>query len=345
MVLSFIKSDRAMSDILKDRTLHPKLNGVVMTSRENAYPLSPKAAVRIHALPELTRFVEEVEATLGPGGPEAFWQCEPSFARLLNSDFLPSLVSHELGRIGDDSNYSPAGSISDFDLAILLEERFTLSVCVLEPGMELSKRLYSMTEHCMIGVAGSGMMSFDTFEQPVPTPNDVFDRSKRLERSGVQRVRPLQVQRFRAAADVFRMLPPVEPVVLLFFTSSTLLGLRWEYDASTLFPIRAIAASSTSSRLEYTARMLAALGDRGSICALASLLNHQDHFVRWTAIQSVMRLDFDEGVRLLEVAVDDPHPHVKGSAHRALDRLSIQGRINRPGIPKAPGRTQSAGRL
>ena len=92
--------------------------------------------------------------------------------------------------------------------------------------------------------------------------------------------------------------------------------IRWVYDVPTRAPVLAVAADPRSSRIEFACRLLARLGDRRDVPALEEVTVHPDHFVRWTALQSIVQLDLARGNELIEAALDDPHPHIRRAAHR-----------------------------
>lgn len=298
------------------------MNGAV------ANPL-PGGAERLGAFPELAAFIDEVGLLCDDPDPERFWAAETAFSRLLRSPFLPRLVQHELERVAREPGYSPGAGLSRYDLGIVQTPAFSLSVELFEPHVRLSTRLYTATQHVLIGVAGfagAGEARYEMFEQPDPWPNEVLDRSRTLVRRGVHVCPPGGVMRLRAGIDAPRLLPVDKPVVLLLLASRNVVPLRWEYDEE-LVPLRAMAAMNASSRLEYTARLLAELGQRSSVEPLRDLFAHPDHFVRWAAVRAVMKLDFDEGAVLLRRAEDDPHPHVRSAARAAVARLVREGRL------------------
>jgi HEAT repeat protein len=101
----------------------------------------------------------------------------------------------------------------------------------------------------------------------------------------------------------------------------------WTYDPSTLAAVAPVAADKEDSKLEYIAWTLTELadpetGDKGSAKAIAALLEHPAHFVRWTAVRTAMALDEATGRALLARASEDPHVHVRNAARRALEQLA-----------------------
>jgi HEAT repeat protein len=92
----------------------------------------------------------------------------------------------------------------------------------------------------------------------------------------------------------------------------------WEYSTRTLEPEKIIAADPSSSRLQYAARLLSAMSCVEAIPNLFGLMEHPDHFVRWTAVQSILALDLQKGLEALALAEKDKHSHLRNAAAKAL---------------------------
>ncbi|NEQ79293.1 MAG: HEAT repeat domain-containing protein [Moorea sp. SIO2I5] len=289
--------------------------------------LHPEAAKRISTIPELSNFVVQLNQILVSSDPDTFWQCENFFHALLESRFLEKLVLYELSNLASYSAYIPFGGLTDYDLAIVQAKEYTLAVRVLEPDTRLINRLSSSAEHSMVGVANfptgsAGKFAYRSYTQPDQFATHVLDRTKKLVSNGVQTVEPGHIARFFAARDVYIMLPMQKPVILLILASATVASLYWEYDRETLRPIRAISASHNASRLQYTAYMLSEIGNQNSVAPLQDLMEHEDHFVRWAAVRAIMKIDFYDGLKMLDIVRHDPHPHVRNAASKALAKYA-----------------------
>jgi HEAT repeat protein len=133
---------------------------------------------------------------------------------------------------------------------------------------------------------------------------------------------PGDVACFRAGSDALVASVPTEATLALVLASSTVDRERRIYAADTLRAERVVSADPGASRLEFAARVLAELGGAGATPRLVRLTGHPAHFVRWTALQSLARVDGAAARDALRAALDDPHPHVRNAAGRALARSS-----------------------
>ena len=75
-------------------------------------------------------------------------------------------------------------------------------------------------------------------------------------------------------------------------------------------------------RLFYAAKLLGQIPRQRSVGSLLTLSDHSAHFVRWTALQSLFKVDFETAVERLQRATADQHPSVGRAARQALQELS-----------------------
>lgn len=295
-------------------------------------PVAIRTGERVRALPALREFVEAAMPHAEAADPETFWNCEAAFARLLDGTFFRDLVRYELGRIAGEPAYVPTAGVSSYSFTIIPGGAFSLAAEIFEPGLTFSRKLYSLTDHCLAAIVpfpGCGGVTYEWFEQRDPWPNEVLDRTRRLGEAHRRTFVAGEIIRFRAGIDVARMVPPEQSVAMLFLVSKPVVPLRWEYGENG-YPLRAMAGVQTCSRLDYSARLLGEFGFPSSIAPLRKLAGHPQHYVRWAAVRAVMRIDFDEGLELLRRAREDAHPHVRRAAQSALDKLVADERLREP---------------
>jgi len=51
------------------------------------------------------------------------------------------------------------------------------------------------------------------------------------------------------------------------------------------------------------------------------------YFVRWKAVQTILRMDLQRGTRVLMRASSDDHPQVRVAADRTIQNLRLHGHI------------------
>ncbi|WP_437308912.1 HEAT repeat domain-containing protein [Sorangium sp. So ce388] len=276
---------------------------------------------RAERVPALKAFLRDVSNELSSGHPDAFWACAPIFEALVQSNAVRDLVRAEIERAAEEPLYAPPSSAEALSIVDMRE--FSLLLKLVRPATP-GEQLHSLSEHLYAGVLGSGRLSVDVYGEAPGYRNDVFDRTRRLRAEGMLTLGPREVAGFRAGEQLVHFDGSPEGTLTLFFMSSAVQRLRWVYDPSTLKAVRAHACDRTESRLDFVAAALGELGAAESIPALDQLCEHPAHFVRWSALRSLLRVDFDRGVGRLTEAQRDDHPHVRNGAQRALARLEAR---------------------
>src|SRR5258706_6634102 len=179
-----------------------------------------------------------------------------------------------------------------------------------------------MPEHRMLGVLGPAALGLRLSQQRPGVRNEVFDPSAALLPNGDLALGPGDIATFVASRDVIGARHCDAPTLTVLFGSEVQQSVRWQFDPATLLPLRAIAAETAPSRLQYTAQLFTHLGGESTLPGLRRMLEHREHFVRWTALQSIMAIDPIEGAARVREAVLDPHPHIRNAATRALVKLA-----------------------
>ncbi|MEA5523450.1 hypothetical protein [Nodularia spumigena] len=149
-----------------------------MNIRRQNYPVSLRGDVRVQAIPELLDFCDNANRIMAGNKPEVFWECESVFLNFLKSSFPTNLVNYELYQSVNDGFYIPTGGGSGIDFSIMFSENLSLSLRVYDGSFNTGNRIYSTTEHYMIGLIPlnkSSSVIIDVFEQPQPYPNEVFE--------------------------------------------------------------------------------------------------------------------------------------------------------------------------
>ena len=280
---------------------------------------SPVERARCAAISSLAAFVEAVDPAVDRE-PEAFWTCAEAFRTLLGSNFLADVMAWELDCLRRDPDYVPCPR-GERDFEVLHLGRLALSVRVQVPDAgEPSPLLYGFSEHHITANMGPGVVGIERWTQPWVGPPEVFDRTKGLVEAPSLLVRPGEQVSFQAHRDVARTRAMSTAAVLVGLTRVQVTRLRWVYDRGTLFPVRAEAADLDASRLDYAMALLSALDHREAAPVIATLYEHPDHFVRWSAVRRVIELDPARGTPLVYRALTDPHPHIRRAAQRSLER-------------------------
>jgi len=270
-----------------------------------------------HRWPELEAFVLEAEPLAADGGADAFRRCAAPLARLARARFAGAWVDVALERAMDRGRH---GADPDASGAVLVRTaHFALSLAVIESTPEVrADRLEGLAHHLGLAVLGPGALEIERYRLPPPHCFEVLDRARILEGPLSERLDPGEARVFAAGEDVIRTTARGAGTAALVLRSGLIHRIRWVYDPATRAPSLPVAADPQSSRVEFACRTLARLGTQSDVPALERVAAHPDHFVRWTALQGIVELDFERGRALMERALGDPHPHIRSAAARFL---------------------------
>lgn len=157
---------------------------------------------------------------------------------------------------------------------------------------------------------------------------DPQSQGKKLVDHGVSRFSAGQVMRVRRDLDAFDTISVRGDVWLLQVVINEHSDLVHHYDRSTLQRTGASSSSFHATRMEFVMDILRCFPVEGATEMLSSIYHSSRfYFVRWKAVQTMFRLDFDRAKPMLMRAVDDVHPQVRSAARRTLSNLSQQGHI------------------
>jgi hypothetical protein len=272
----------------------------------------------------LVAFGEQLKSCWDADAPESFWACEAPLGALIQSDFLTEIIESQLAaHLAFDS--LPDIQCGDSSYAQLrLPGGLQLDVLFLEHG-HVDKNLKSHPYNMLFGFRPLGDRCFvdvELFAYPGRYRNEIFDPETRLVPLGTSRLEGGSLQRAVAGTNAFRISAVQGPVMLVLLKSPPAMEFSWTYDRESLSATVGMVPQLHAYRLYYAARLLGQIPRRQSLESLLALSDHSAHFVRWTALQSLFRIDFDAGVERLKRATADEHPSVSRAAQRALQSIT-----------------------
>jgi hypothetical protein len=169
---------------------------------------------------------------------------------------------------------------------------------------------------------GPGTLEFQIYETPDTQDNRLFDRSQKPSLLDQRRIQAGEIIGARAGKDILRLVDPSPGICQMHCVSATVSStLVWHYDVATLEPLYCTAGNQMSSRLEMAIAVLARMADAHALPAIRALCDHEDHFVRWSAIRTALALDPQGSLDILERAKADGHQHVRAAATKVLSAI------------------------
>lgn len=277
---------------------------------------------------ELQRLFEETKGCTS----ETFWDCEGAFEEFFRSDFLSEFLYRQVSNIEHEADYDAVQS--DDELELIRGEGFRISMGKLKaspsPLAGEYREIVCYASDFMCVNLGPGLLEVDCFQFPADRNIEFFERTVRPVAIGHRQQLVGEIIKARAGLDVLRYSPPVRDTFQLYAVSlKPKIPLLWHFDATTLDAKYCTSANLMSSRIQTGIDILVRMKRVDAIPEIIEAAKSKDHFVRWTAIASVVCMDQTKGVELLQDALTDAHPDVRSAASRALDVMTpLKGTIN-----------------
>lgn len=240
---------------------------------------------------------------------------------LLRTSYLEDLIHDSLSKLHLDHKYYPThASLNHWH--IINTNSFSLTVIKMQKKTQ-TKYINSYSFDKII-VPITGDIFYSSYKQKNPYPEHILDKSKKLIPEVTQKVltknTPLMIKKY---ASVFSYQGAKnDDVMILSFSCKDTASYGWEYDATTLLPLRLVSNLKQSARLEHTCKLLGELGNATSLPNLFHLLNNPYHNVRWEAARAIISIDFNKGIEALHLLKQDSHPEILESVHHALHQIS-----------------------
>jgi hypothetical protein len=209
--------------------------------------------------------------------------------------------------------------VGDERIMLIDHEAFGLHLQVVRPN---PRRLMSVSSNALVAIKARAPVVIDRYRFSPQSGVEVFEPGALLSvvdsvphDGGVihERVTDHIVYDYRCPETFIKL-------VLTFRPGGHQV---WHFDRSTLSASFATLGAVAHSACVMLSRMISALGERRALPLIVELTDHPSHFVRWSAIQALGKLDGAKARAALEKAVDDRHPHIRASAHKTLSKLQV----------------------
>jgi hypothetical protein len=255
--------------------------------------------------------------------PSALEACARLVRDFAASGVLRESIARELAAIAGEPTRTPSRSASTHLWVLWGASRGgRLAVSRIHRGVrDESDYLADAPSYRFLTPLDAEPLEVELYEQCATEDEEVMSKDDALTPRGPRTLHPGEVLTVRPRRDILHVPDQTRDRHLLSFDGPRFVTQQWVYDFETRKPVYSVAADPHDARLEGAMRLLHVLGHQDATDVIARLASHEAHFVRWAAIRHVTGLDADVGIRLLEAATTDAHPHVRASAQRALERL------------------------
>lgn len=250
---------------------------------------------------------------------------QSELSSLAQTDFCRTILNGLLKELNLASSQLPVSGTTE--LPIFIFKYFALVLKIIQPHeYELAKKagshLSSLANNSILRVSGESTLGVELYEESPERLAEEFDPKLKLNKKGKQVLESGQGIHLKSGKDVLRFYcPQGKPALALILQDQKSQTILWAYDAKSLKPKQAFSSTQGVSRIEMSANFLGSIQDRAALPILESLMNHAEHFIRWTAIKNILRIDLVQGQAALVQGSRDPHPHVRRASQKTLENL------------------------
>ena len=206
-------------------------------------------------------------------------------------------------------------------LLLYVSKNFSLGISILHVS---PPHLLNAVSHGVYLVIGNSNFAYSRHRTPSDCARDIFDKNVMPFHVEDKTLVPGEVLTVHAGIDIIDWSIEV-PVVLLRYISAPNEQIQWTFHKSPVRPWFVASVDPGATQLSALCAYFAAALDLQAVKPMGELLAHRNHQVRWEATQSLWKLDRKMGYKALLASLNDPHPHVRNTASRSLQKLKRGG--------------------
>ena len=268
--------------------------------------------------PNLHEFQTVVNWQLDKGDDDLFFDLHFILTELaFDSPFLEDTLNAELSAILKDPLDTP--STWHPNRIVPYEKKLWRFEYGLMPHK--TDFIHSQAGHAMIAVIGPEPLVVDRYQPSHDVDNDVFDPHVTLLLPKREVYIPGTVCIVDTSKGVFDFLVESQTFVMIL-SGRVRRAIRWVFSRHTLQAVHAIPSSDNDAHIAAMISALAAMRSTTSIATLYGLTTHPSHFIRWSALQALTRLNPEAAKASLQRATKDKHPHVRTASEKAIAAMA-----------------------
>jgi hypothetical protein len=181
--------------------------------------------------------------------------------------------------------------------------------------------IHSHAGHAMIAVIGPEPLVVDRYRPSHDIDNDVFDPQVALLLPKRKVYVPGSICVVDTRKGLFDFLVE-SPTFVMILSGRVRRAIQWIFSRHTLQAVHAIPSNPDDANIAEMIGALTAMGSATSIATLYALTAHSSHFIRWSALQALARMNPEAAKASLQRATKDAHPHVRTASEKAIAAMA-----------------------
>ncbi len=264
------------------------------------------------------QFVRYADADIPGKSSERFPYLEPAFDSLVfDTSFITDTLNQCLSRVVRLPSHVPS-EVDDNGMLIADGAGWQITLERLAPSGEI---VYSYGCDAFVAVVGPQPLAMRRHSTRQNLESDVFDPSVKLSEGEDTELPVGSMFRINRRFHIDVVLPGCCTYVAKL-SNRPRSSIRWAFSRTTLHALQPIAAFAEDANLVSFIRTLTAMRHVEAVPTLTTLTGHSSHFVRWSALQALLRLSPETARADLHRAASDPHPHIQAASKRAISMLA-----------------------
>lgn len=233
------------------------------------------------------------------------------------------IINSQLEKIVNDKYFIPFNR-SENRIPLYSTDEFELSLVHISPKNRpiIEGVLYSyISDMYFCPLIDVNDYKIDIYEQTFTMDSTLLNEDYSLILKESKKLKKHDVLFLRKFKDILKLDKQKPFLCFCYLSKKDVLDYSWEYNAQTLRPSRIASVNVNTERLNVISDMLSMIGNDQSVSALILLCNHSSHSVRWNAVNALINLDYDRGLKMVENMTMDSHVEVREAAKESLEFL------------------------
>ncbi|WGL58642.1 HEAT repeat domain-containing protein [Pigmentibacter sp. JX0631] len=189
------------------------------------------------------------------------------------------------------------------------------------------KELNDIASDALVYNIGEGKIRIERFNTNKNYDNEEFSTNLKLEYNSSELLIPNTFFELRKGSDVIKIIDISDNVFQLVVKSNLSMKYYWNYDAETLVPKNIFSSNNSPSRIFLFIKLLTKMNSINSIEVIENLKEHSDYHIRWEVVKSILQLDKERGLLLLNKSLSDKNYQIQKAAIKTLNELKINSII------------------
>ncbi|WGL58648.1 HEAT repeat domain-containing protein [Pigmentibacter sp. JX0631] len=245
---------------------------------------------------------------------------------IINQEAIKKFLISMLNKIIKNPFYSSENH-KDNVLTLYADEKIIVTLKLMKKNnysneILKDKEILDSPMDLLIYSFGKGKTKFKKFSKNIQhNNNDLFEKDIKLNFDSFLEIEPENFIEVRQGIDLIKLIEISDDVFHIFVCSKKSFDYLTSYDSISLESKDIFCINQNSSRISIYLDLLANLGDSACIETIEKFKNHKNHFIRWEVVKSILQIDTEKGIDLLNEAVNDRHIHVKNAALNTISNL------------------------